>query len=87
MPSSATLLPSLATLPFLLHILTELPASVAFCLDPDAQLAAPQPLARPLLRQYAALLLASNLVALVFVLRDVDATRPWGDSLGEGRGK
>ena len=70
------LLPSLLppTFPFLLVILIELPPSMLFLFWPDAQLPAPQPQARALIRQYAVLLTSVNLIALIFCVRPVDET-------------
>jgi hypothetical protein len=61
-------------LPFLIHILLETPASLNFFLRPSEQLSVPAPQAHAIIKQYAILLLSSNLVALVFLLRDVDET-------------
>ena len=61
---------SIAVWPFVLHILIELPAGVAFALFPSATLSTPQPHAHPLIRQYALLLLSTNFIAAVFVFRD-----------------
>ncbi len=66
-----------ANIPFLLHILLELPASITFFLSPSTQLQLPSPPPTPraysqahaLIRQYAVLLLVSNLVALICVLQ------------------
>ncbi len=54
-------------LPFLFHILVELPASVGFFLRPSATLPAAQPDAHALIRQYALLLLSTNLIAGAFL--------------------
>jgi hypothetical protein len=67
------LLPS-NTLPFWAHILTELPASINFFLHPSEQLSSPAPQAHAIITQYAVLLLISNIIALIFALRPVDAT-------------
>ena len=67
-------IPIIPALPFWLHFFVELPPSVVFLVKPDAQLAAPQPHARPLIRQYAALLFSMNLTALIFAWREVDET-------------
>jgi hypothetical protein len=64
----------LSTLPFWFHLLIELPASINFFLNPSEQLSSPAPQAHALVRQYAALLFASSLVALIFAVRPVDRT-------------
>ncbi|TVY87843.1 hypothetical protein LAWI1_G006763 [Lachnellula willkommii] len=64
----------LSTLPFWLHLLIELPASLNFFLNPAEQLSAAAPQAHALVRQYALLLFASSLVALIFATRQVDRT-------------
>lgn len=56
-------------LPFALHILIELPASFGFFLRPSATLRTPQPIAHGIIRQYALLLTASNLIATVFLFQ------------------
>lgn len=63
-----------STLPFWLHLLIELPASLNFFLRPSEQLSSPAPQAHAVIKQYATLLLSSNLVALVFMFRPVDGT-------------
>lgn len=55
-------------LPFLLHLLLETPASLSFFLTPSSQLPRSTPSAHALIRQYAILLLSSNLIALTFLL-------------------
>ncbi|KAK0672937.1 hypothetical protein QBC41DRAFT_343291 [Cercophora samala] len=62
----------LVKLPLLLHLLTETPASISFLLFPQTQLptADPNPAAALLiLRNFGGLLLSTNLIALVFLLR------------------
>ena len=59
-------------LPFVLHLLVELPACLVLFVAPDAQLAVPQPLARPLIRQYAVLLFCVNLMAALLASRPLD---------------
>jgi hypothetical protein len=61
-------------IPFWAHILTELPASINFFLRPSEQLSSPAPQAHAIIRQYAILLLVSNIIASIFALRPVDAT-------------
>ncbi|KAF7554962.1 hypothetical protein G7046_g6675 [Stylonectria norvegica] len=63
---------SLATLPFILHILIETPAALTFILRPGSHLHPLTPSAALLLKNLGGLLLASNLVALAFVRRPVD---------------
>ena len=55
--------------PFILHTLIELPACFAFALFPSATLSTPQPHAHALIRQYAVLLLSTNLIAGSFIFR------------------
>lgn len=55
------------SLPFLLHIIVELPACISFFFQPSATLQVPQPHAHSLIRQYALLLLSSILIAAIFV--------------------
>lgn len=61
-------------LAFLLHILIELPASIAFFLKPSMTLSQPQPHAHAVIRQYALLLMSSNLIAYAFLFRPADET-------------
>lgn len=58
---------SATQLPFLCHLLLETPASLSFLLSPSSQLPRPTPNAHALIRQYAILLLSSNLVALTLL--------------------
>ncbi|KAG9231382.1 hypothetical protein BJ875DRAFT_469675 [Amylocarpus encephaloides] len=62
------------TLPFYLHALIELPASLNFFFRPSEQLPTPAPQAHAIIRQYAVLLFTSNVIALVFALRPIDDT-------------
>lgn len=62
------------TLPFWLHLLIELPASMNFFLNPSEQLSSPAPQAHPIIKQYAVLLFVSILIALIFALRSIDRT-------------
>ena len=55
------------SIPFLLHIVVELPACISFFLRPSATLQTAQPHAHGLIRQYALLLLSSILIAAIFV--------------------
>ncbi|KAH8789025.1 hypothetical protein F5882DRAFT_402620 [Hyaloscypha sp. PMI_1271] len=64
----------LLTLPFWLHFLIELPASMNFFLNPSEQLSSPAPQAHPIIKQYAVLLFVSTLIALIFALRPIDGT-------------
>lgn len=61
---------SQASIPFLLHLIIELPAAIQFTVSPSATLRIRQPHAHALIRQYALLLMASNLIAAAFVLHD-----------------
>ena len=60
--------------PFWLHILIETPASLNFFFNPSEQLSTPAPQAHVIIQQYALLLLATNLIALIFALRPLDHT-------------
>jgi len=62
------------TLPFWIHLLIELPASVNFFLNPSEQLSSPAPQAHAIIKQYALLLFVSTLIALIFAFRPVDRT-------------
>ncbi|KAK3332115.1 hypothetical protein B0T19DRAFT_95108 [Cercophora scortea] len=66
----------LQKLPFLLHLLVELPASLSFLLHPTSQLPGASPSARLILRNLGGLLLSTNLLCLVFLARPAghDAT-------------
>ena len=57
---------------FLLHILIEVPASLNFFFNPSATLSTPQPHAHAVIRQYAVLLMVTNILALIFCLRPPD---------------
>lgn len=59
---------------FLIHIALEIPACITFYFFPSRQLGSYTPHAHPVIRQYAALLFASVLVATVFVQHPVDKT-------------
>jgi hypothetical protein len=59
---------------FLLHVVFEIPACLTFYLFPSRQLGTYTPHAHAVIRQYAALLLASVLVAMTFLRRPVDET-------------
>ena len=56
--------------PFLFHIIVELPASIAFFFHPSATLAVVQPHAHSVIRQHALLLTSTNLVAWTFLFED-----------------
>ena len=60
---------SLTSWPFILHIVVELPATIAFMLYPSATLPMPQVHAHAVIRQYALLLLSTNIMAAVFVFQ------------------
>ena len=57
---------------FLLHLIVELPASINFLLRPSATLSIAQPEAHAVIRQYALLLLSTNLIVMTFLMRDMD---------------
>lgn len=57
---------------FLLHIIIEIPASFNFFVFPSRQLGTNTPHAHAVIRQYAVLILTSNLVALAFLWRPMD---------------
>ncbi|KAK4176826.1 hypothetical protein QBC36DRAFT_300807 [Triangularia setosa] len=59
----------LIKLPLLLHLLTEIPACLSFLLVPEAQLPRATPEATLILRNFGGLLLSTNLIALLFILR------------------
>ncbi|KAI4280105.1 MAG: hypothetical protein L6R35_005975 [Caloplaca aegaea] len=60
--------------PFLLHMIVELPASIAFFLNPSMTLSQSQPHAHAVIRQYALLLMSSNIIAYNFIFRSPDET-------------
>lgn len=66
----------LASLPFILHIIIELPAATSFALTPSATLSIPQPHAQGVIRQYALLLLSTIIIAASFVLQDCRGEEP-----------
>ena len=62
---------------FAIHILVEFPASLNFLLRPYDTLQRPQPHAKGVIRQYALLLMSSNLIATAFVTRPSDTLSGW----------
>jgi hypothetical protein len=64
-------MPTLTHLALLVHFLIELPASVLFFLRPSQTLSQPQPHAHGVIRQYALLLVASELVVMPLLLQPV----------------
>lgn len=60
----------LISVPFILHIIIELPAAISFAFFPSATLSIPQPHAQAVIRQYALLLLSTTIIAALFVLQD-----------------
>ena len=58
--------------PFLLHVLIEVPACINFFFRPSATLPIPHPLASAIIRQYALLLMTSNIIAILFIPRPAD---------------
>lgn len=71
---------SLTSLPFILHILVEVPAAFTFALFPSATLVRPQPDAHAVIRQYGLLLLSTNIIASVFTFQDYKRT-PFEDQI------
>ena len=63
---------SLDHLGLLLHLMVELPACINFFLRPSATLSKSQPYSHCLIRQYALLLVSTNLIALAFLMRPAD---------------
>lgn len=61
------------SLPFLLHIIVETPASLNFFLFPSGQLGKHTPNAHAIVRQYASLLFASVIISFACVGRPADA--------------
>lgn len=59
---------------FLLHLIIETVASINFLLRPSATLSASQPQSHAVIRQYALLLVSSNIIAAVMLNREIDAT-------------
>ncbi|KAG4417273.1 hypothetical protein IFR04_009563 [Cadophora malorum] len=59
---------------FIFHALLEVPASLNFFFRPNEQLSSAAPQAHALIRQYAVLLMSSNIVALIFAFRPLDET-------------
>lgn len=60
----------LTSVPFILHIIIELPAALSFAFFPSATLSIAQPHAQAVIRQYALLLLSTIIIAAVFSLQD-----------------
>ena len=56
-------MPTVLTVSLALHILVETAAALNFLLRPSATLAAPQPHSHGVIRQYALLLLSTNIIA------------------------
>ncbi|RDW85563.1 hypothetical protein BP5796_03888 [Coleophoma crateriformis] len=69
-------LSSRSMLPFYLHLFLETPAALNFFFNPGQQLGLSEsvPQAEAVVRQYAVLLLSSNLVALAMICRPSDGT-------------
>ena len=70
--------------PFILHLLVEVPACINFFIFPSDQLRTPAPQAHAVIRQYAILLLSSNLIAATFASTSTEGTtaRLVGGALG-----
>lgn len=60
--------------PFFFHIVGEIPASYNFLAHPSSTLPQPQPYAHPVIRQYALLLVSTNLIAGIFLFCDRPTT-------------
>ena len=67
---------SLGSVPFILHIVIELPAAISFAFRPSATLSIPQPHAQAVIRQYALLLLSTIIVAAAFIPQNRKGDRP-----------
>lgn len=67
-------MPQHFSIPFFLHILTEMPASGGFLLRPSLTLQTPQPAAHGVIRQYALLLASSTLIAATFLFQPPSTT-------------
>ena len=59
---------NLRSIPFVCHIILEVPAAFAFALFPSATLRSPQPDAHAVIRQYALLLTSTVIIAIIFGL-------------------
>ena len=57
-----------AQLPFILHLVVEGPASVNFLFRPSCQFSVLTPHAHAVVRQYAFMLISSNIIALIIIL-------------------
>lgn len=57
---------NLHSLPFICHIILEVPAALAFALFPSATLRSSQPDAHAVIRQYALLLVTTVVIAVIF---------------------
>ena len=71
--------------PFILHLVIELPAAFAFAFSPSTTLSVPQPYAHAVIRQYALLLLSTNIIAAIFIFRGHKACTIDNDGLTERR--
>ncbi|KAM5346466.1 hypothetical protein ACJ41O_009471 [Fusarium nematophilum] len=63
---------STTSIPFLIHALVETPAALSFILKPSSQLDPLSPQAALILQSLGGLLLALNLIALIFARRPFD---------------
>lgn len=59
-----------ASVPFLLHIIIDFPAAIAFAFNPSGTLPVMQSGAHAIIRQYALLLMCSNFIAGSLALQD-----------------
>ncbi|KAI5464791.1 hypothetical protein BGZ63DRAFT_421787 [Mariannaea sp. PMI_226] len=63
---------STTAIPFLLHAIIETPAALSFIIRPSSQLSPLHPDAALILQSFGGLLLASNLIAIIFIRRPFD---------------
>lgn len=65
---------SISSWPFIIHLLIEIPAALAFAVFPSATLSVPQPQAHAVIRQYALLLFSTNIIAAIFAFQGPKAS-------------
>lgn len=63
-------MPSLIQVAFTLHLIVEIPAAINFLFRPSSTLSLPQPHSHGVIRQYALLLFATNVIVALFLLRE-----------------
>ena len=71
-PSSSSNMKSLMQFAFVLHLVIGTTAAINFFVRPSATLSTSQPHSHGLIRQYALLLLATNIIVAVFLNRAMD---------------